>query len=261
MLNDFQQCSNQYLNQVFKPLDDLKDYVFWINNLHLRKIFYISSNYQSIWERDVDILYEAPMLWLSYLDKKDELIYAKQLQARYDQEFVDHEKNLALYKIITPMGKLRHLADRCYKCQDGNGQYYVAGIVRKIPIKLWQAHFKIRPAELDNKDTVAHNKFLTILQQEFGIIPINYNQQQLATFDDELYCPNEILSYKLSKRESESLYHICQGKSYKQTGREMAISHRTVETHLEHVRNKTSCNNKSELIGRFSRYFIDNINK
>jgi DNA-binding CsgD family transcriptional regulator len=52
---------------------------------------------------------------------------------------------------------------------------------------------------------------------------------------------------KLTLREAQCLYYLWQGKSAKETGDLICLSQRTVETHIETLRSKTSTRNKFEL--------------
>jgi DNA-binding CsgD family transcriptional regulator len=55
---------------------------------------------------------------------------------------------------------------------------------------------------------------------------------------------------KLSPRQSECLFLLLRGKSSKQIGKALDISHRTVETHINNIKDQFNCYTKSELIER-----------
>lgn len=55
---------------------------------------------------------------------------------------------------------------------------------------------------------------------------------------------------KLSPRENDCLFFLLQGRTAKETGRQLSISHRTVEVHVDHLKTKFGCKNKSELIAK-----------
>jgi DNA-binding NarL/FixJ family response regulator len=57
-----------------------------------------------------------------------------------------------------------------------------------------------------------------------------------------------IFSGRLSKRELEVLQHLMQGKTARQIGELLFISKRTVEHHIETIKQKACCHNKFELI-------------
>lgn len=60
-----------------------------------------------------------------------------------------------------------------------------------------------------------------------------------------------------SKREMECLFYLMQGKSARETGRLLQISQRTVETHLEWLKEKLHCRKKSEIIETIARIIND----
>ncbi len=52
----------------------------------------------------------------------------------------------------------------------------------------------------------------------------------------------------LTIREIDCIKHIIMGKSMRETAQQLLISPRTVETHIENIKNKLGCNKKSEAI-------------
>lgn len=52
----------------------------------------------------------------------------------------------------------------------------------------------------------------------------------------------------ISPREVECINHLLRGKTSKQIGKTLLLSHRTVEFYISSLRDKLDCHNKSELI-------------
>jgi DNA-binding CsgD family transcriptional regulator len=52
----------------------------------------------------------------------------------------------------------------------------------------------------------------------------------------------------LSHRESETLFFLLRGHTAKEIGKHLEISNRTVETHIESIKNKLDCQTKKEII-------------
>lgn len=52
----------------------------------------------------------------------------------------------------------------------------------------------------------------------------------------------------LSKREQECAMYLIQGMTCREIAATLFISRRTVETHMEHLKEKLSCQKKSQLI-------------
>jgi len=55
-------------------------------------------------------------------------------------------------------------------------------------------------------------------------------------------------SVYITNKEAVCLLNLIQGKTAKQTAKELGISYRTVETHLHNVKNKLNCHDKQKLI-------------
>lgn len=53
---------------------------------------------------------------------------------------------------------------------------------------------------------------------------------------------------ELTKRELDCLYYLLLGFSSKLAGRQMSISNRTVEKHIESIKNKLGCMTKAEIM-------------
>ncbi len=65
----------------------------------------------------------------------------------------------------------------------------------------------------------------------------------------------------LSRREKQCLEYIALGYSAKRIAKEISLSHRTVEKHIEHIKYKMNCKKQTELISLISRsHFHNSIN-
>lgn len=126
----------------------------------------------------------------------------------------------------------------------------MVGVAKILPSFLWHEQHIGPKANSDYHDFPVYQHFLNILEENFGMAPVtellNLSNQSL---------PDILQQHTISPREAECLFHICRGKSYKETARVLEISPRTVETHIEHIRNKTDCRNKVDIISKFSQYF------
>jgi DNA-binding CsgD family transcriptional regulator len=60
-------------------------------------------------------------------------------------------------------------------------------------------------------------------------------------------CSNEIV---FTPREEQCLMQLIRGKSAKEVGKVLKISHRTVESYLESIKQKLGCRNKFEIFGK-----------
>ena len=69
-----------------------------------------------------------------------------------------------------------------------------------------------------------------------------------------LHKENELIL--LTKRETECLYYIAQGRSFKEVAKVLMISPRTVEYYLNNIKDKTGTYKKSELIEFYKSNYI-----
>jgi len=65
----------------------------------------------------------------------------------------------------------------------------------------------------------------------------------------------------LSKREYEVILQLAKGMTAKQAAGKLSISPRTVESHLENAKNKTSCNFKYELVEILRENLLSNLDE
>jgi DNA-binding CsgD family transcriptional regulator len=79
--------------------------------------------------------------------------------------------------------------------------------------------------------------------------------KESATFDIQI---NNI-TISLSKREAQCLHYLYQGKTSKEIGKALAISHRTIEIYLDQIRTKTHSKNRLELIGKITKSQLENL--
>jgi DNA-binding CsgD family transcriptional regulator len=245
------------LKNVFAPLNQHKDYVFWIRNHDMSQQIYVSAVYETIWERDESIVYEIPLIWLEYLARNNKDNSMRKMQERHVQGYQDPVKNLVLYQVEKPNQAICHLRDQCFKCEDPTENQYIVGISKNIPESIWYLQYQTHLSPLDDNDNAIYAQFFHLLEKNFAIKRIKLLDTKIATSDSLRQYLGNTQNVMFSKRELECLYHLCNGKTAKQTARDMLLSPRTVETYLENIRSKTGCSNKLAVIGRFARYFHD----
>jgi len=257
MKYDIKQCSAQTLNRIFSPLDKLKNFVFWIRNHDMSQQIYVSAQYTTHWQRQVSILYDIPLMWLDYLARDNKDLFMGKFQARHVEHYLNPAKNLLLYQIDKPNQTLGYLRDQSFRCADQTGAHYIVGVSKVIEREYWHEQFQTNMITLDDKDEESVKLFFKLLKENFGLVEVNALNIKPVSLGSLRQCIANKEKIDFSKREIECLYHLCQGKTAKQTAREMSISPRTVETFIEHIRNKSTTHNKVEVVGRFSHYFSD----
>lgn len=86
---------------------------------------------------------------------------------------------------------------------------------------------------------------------------IRINEKQKTFSLDEVIKNRSVIRFeneviKLTKREIQCLYYMLQGKSAKETGEVLFISHRTVETYINQLKRKFKCHTKLELLSKIN---------
>lgn len=251
MVFDIKTYSPQKLGKLFNPLDKEKRFVIWIRNFEMTHQIFMSDGYEAIWQRDPAELYESPLLWFDFLAPEDKLIYMKQLEGRHNQGYRDADNNVIYYQIIRPNQTKAYIQCQCFKSVSSTGKYYVVGFAESLPSDIWQEGFDNRNCQSSEARKQIENQVFTLLKKEFGIKKVESSgNDPLSHFIENVIATKGTI---FSLRELECIYHLCYGKTAKQIAKLMHLSSRTVETHLDNVRNKINCTNKLELIGQFYR--------
>ncbi len=101
----------------FRIITETIDEVFWMGDVEIGKIFYISPSFERIWGRSRESLYENPRSFLDAIHGEDRERVLATLEVEKTGQPFDHE-----YRIILPDGNIRHIWDRGFPLPDENGQ-------------------------------------------------------------------------------------------------------------------------------------------
>jgi PAS domain S-box-containing protein len=112
----------------FRLITETIDEVFWMGDVEMGKIFYISPSFERIWGRSRESLYENPRSFLDAVHGEDRERVLATLEIEKTGQPFDHE-----YRIILPDGNIRYIWDRGFPLPDENGQITrYAGIAMDI---------------------------------------------------------------------------------------------------------------------------------
>ena len=119
------------------------------------------------------------------------------------------------------------------------------------------------------------SKFINYFNEEANDIITNHNVTELPKFtkgfDSNAFIKNSVtqssmttnyltkinpIIKNLTPREIECLKLRTESYSYKEIGRILSISPRTVEQHFVNLKNKTGCNLRSDFVKRFGGIFF-----
>jgi PAS domain S-box-containing protein len=90
--------------------------VFWMADLELRTMVYVSPAYERIWGRSCQSLYEDPRSFLMSIHPGDIAQVLDDLKPERRRQPFDHQ-----YRIIRPDGSVRWIWDRGFPIRDRNG--------------------------------------------------------------------------------------------------------------------------------------------
>jgi two-component system, sensor histidine kinase and response regulator len=102
--------------------------VFWMADVKIQRMFYISPSYERVWGRSRESLYKDPQSFLDAVHGEDRERVISNLELQNTWQPFDHE-----YRIIRPDGSIRWIWDRGFPAQGETGQitWYV-GVAQDI---------------------------------------------------------------------------------------------------------------------------------
>jgi LuxR family quorum-sensing system transcriptional regulator SolR len=122
-------------------------------------------------------------------------------------------------------------------------------------LKEFTKYFKHKAADIidasDSRKLIISNRTTSksyLREKEISIFPFKNNIQRFSFFEGKIFNIN------LSNREATCLYQLTTGKGIKEIARLLNISPRTVESHLNHVKQKSGYNTKADLVKMFNDF-------
>ncbi len=248
MQNPF-SMSPQALSALFAWISNHNDGVFWIKTLEGKQL-YVGEEFETIWERPCNILYEAPTAWLDTLLPDDQKNISQKLLIRKSNTSTLIDE--ALFRIHVPGDNIKYIRDCCVKLYDPEGKLRaLAGIGQSLSVAEWENLYTSYTTQA-KAHTYSNNQMKlkgiidSVLQQELNLTaeppPLsNSNSYYVLANENQLH---------LSRREFQCLFYLAAGKSAKQTGSLLFLSQRTVETYLEAIKRKLNCRTKLEILSK-----------
>ncbi len=104
------------------------DEVFWMAEVPIERLHYVSPGYEHIWGRTVRSLYENPRSFIEAIYPEDTERVLSDLDAQKTGQPFDHE-----YRIVQPDGTVRWVSDRGFPVRDKTGEVTrYAGVMQDI---------------------------------------------------------------------------------------------------------------------------------
>ena len=112
----------------FRLITDTIDEAFWMADVEIGKIFYVSPSFERIWGCSRESLYENPRSFLDAIHLEDRERVLADLEIEKTGQPFDHE-----YRIIRPDGNIKYIWDRGFPIRHKNGQVSTyAGVAMDI---------------------------------------------------------------------------------------------------------------------------------
>lgn len=107
--------------------ENIRD-VFWLSNLAMTRIIYISPAYQEIWGRPCHELYQSPHSWFESIHAEDRARVRRLFHRPIPERGYEHT-----YRVVRPDGSTRWVLERGFPVRNHVGELYrLVGIARDI---------------------------------------------------------------------------------------------------------------------------------
>lgn len=241
----------QNLNSLFDFLEQQPASVLWIRSKNYERQLYLSSNFDRIWGYPPEEIYEYPDKFSGILLPEDRTKVVEMLQSSEEVQ-----RDAYLYRIQSAQGEIKYIKDWHYLLTDENGKNLgFAGFAQLIPQIMWEKENHKQSVNVASSSATLQKYIFDILKNELHIhssLPTGSKSRLQNESAIPLLCGKNGEPVALTKRESECLSYLLEGKSAKQTAGILNISVRTAEFHLDNIRQKAKCRTKLEIFGRIA---------
>ncbi len=111
----------------FRQMAETVDEVFWMEDVELSQVIYVSPAFERVWGRSRESLREAPHCFLAVHPDDRERVEAAVADLSREGEFTEE------YRIVRPDGSIRWIWDRGFPIRDGDGRVWRhAGIAQDV---------------------------------------------------------------------------------------------------------------------------------
>jgi DNA-binding CsgD family transcriptional regulator len=195
------------------------------------------------------VLNEGFHLWSTYIDTDFVNLVADNFQHAHGMTLVNQQLEFKeIFNLATT--PQNHAIFNIYLNQQHIIRQFISYFRRKAEralSKLEEHPIILPPSKLIIKET--------LLSQQQSI----QDMQKYLIDNSHLTIHVNQVVIQLTKREAQCLYLVNKGKTAKQIGKILGMSHRTAETYLIQLRHKTASGSCMELIGKIQKPEIDNL--
>lgn len=224
------------------------DYVIWVCDPLYQQQIYLSPSYEKLWEQSCTEIYNDLTAWQSSLvDMTGE--HLRKLYTRLPEL---ESRNVAHYVINTRRTQQkRFIRDTCfYLYADPPDECIaIAGIVQELSERQWLEE----GAQYDLLLQARIDDFQLKLK-DMGLMS---SSAPRASSEAQKIVDAKLI--ELSNRQLECLYYMLQGQSLKQVAAKLFRSPRTIETHMNMIKDKFECRRVVELASKISVQHVERL--
>lgn len=233
----------QGLNAIFDAFFASRPVVFWIRSSDWYHQLYISKKYESLWGHTINQIYTHPLSWREYIAapsrKEQEKVWAKCMV----------NERCLVYAIHHPEKGLRWIRDANFPLYDlKNNLIAHAGVAEDITQELESNNINVDKAVLNVTLNPEYKLLFEILVKELKAVPDPVRPLGLDHIQPEKCLIIGGEQAILSVREVECVKSLYEMGSAKHVAKELNISYRTVEKHIENIKQKLNCKTQLELM-------------
>lgn len=232
---------------LFDHLENTPGTLIWIRSIDYLRQLYLSPSFENVWEIPSEIFYENKDAWETTLIPDEKQILLNEVHRRIHQtEEVD--ESVLFYQIRTPNIEKKYIKDEAFILTTADGEPVAnIGIAKELPFQQWYEEKNYYLDKMGNNVEQNLKKYLfEIIKNE---LKLNVSKNKSNLNDKKTFNPN-LIGYEITDRESECLDHLVTGKTAKETAKIMDISPRTVEFHINNIKEKMGVKSKLELISK-----------
>lgn len=246
------------LTLFFSCIDSLSSSIFWIKSADYLQQIYVSPSYEKIYGNRCDALYQYPNVWADNIMQDGRELTLLQFNTRLQNQLNNKiDTKAILYKIQRTDGAIHFLKNQTVPLKSTEGNILAfCGVTESISQCEWEATVlgKIKFSSTNNllliKDL--HQMLSTSLEERSKKTPTLSHQLRLTALPKQSNIPY------FTSREQDCIHLLLNGKSAKETGAILQLSHRTVESHLFNIKKKLNCRTKLEVISKLQNIPLTN---
>lgn len=240
------KISVQSLNNLFTFLEKQPASVLWIRSKEYERQLYLSGNFEKIWGYPTEKFYNDPKAFNEVLYTSDKISAKEMVQ----KDKHDENDTTYFYRIQTPHGEIKHIKDWHYLLTDEESNPIgFTGFAQIIPEQQWEEESqRLKNSDKDEINYQLQKYIFDILKNELHLQTKETNAASSSR--EKLILKSGKRLVELTQREIECLTHLAVGKSAKQTASIMNVSPRTIEFHLDNIKEKAQCRTKLELLSK-----------